>query len=188
MPRKKEYDKALVTEKAMEQFWSKGYSDTSARMLEKSMGINPFSIYSSFGNKRGVLLESLKYYQSQVREQLLLPLSKAPKSIDSLQDFFVNFLNFTKGKDCYKGCLLINTAHETATTPDARVNAIIENFSTEIKTAFYEILKSDQSKTNELVERQTSYLFVALQGILSAAKINNEQQIDNYINMTFLNI
>jgi hypothetical protein len=31
-------------------------------MLEKEMGINKFSIYSNFGNKNGVFLESAALY------------------------------------------------------------------------------------------------------------------------------
>lgn len=43
----------------MALFWRNGYETTSIQMLEKEMGINKFSIYSSFGNKEGVFIESL---------------------------------------------------------------------------------------------------------------------------------
>ena len=51
MARKKSYDEKDVIEKALSTFWREGYEGTSTRMLEKEMGINQFSIYSSFENK-----------------------------------------------------------------------------------------------------------------------------------------
>ena len=59
MARKKEYIEDEVIEKAMALFWRNGYETTSIQMLEKEMGINKFSIYSSFGNKEGVFIERL---------------------------------------------------------------------------------------------------------------------------------
>ena len=58
MARRKQYDEQVVLEKAMNLFWRNGYEATSMQMLEKEMGINKFSIYSSFGNKHGLFLES----------------------------------------------------------------------------------------------------------------------------------
>jgi TetR/AcrR family transcriptional regulator, transcriptional repressor for nem operon len=48
MPRTKSYNENEVLERAMNVFWSNGYEATSVRLLEKEMGINQFSIYSSF--------------------------------------------------------------------------------------------------------------------------------------------
>ena len=59
MARKKEYIEEEVIDKAMHLFWKKGYENTSMKMLEKEMGINKFSIYSSFGNKDGVFIECI---------------------------------------------------------------------------------------------------------------------------------
>jgi len=52
MPRNKTNDDDLVLEKAMNVFWVHGYEGTSVRLLEKEMGINQFSMYASFKNKK----------------------------------------------------------------------------------------------------------------------------------------
>jgi len=52
MARKKEYIEEEVIENAMYLFWQNGYENTSMKMLEQEMGINKFSIYSSFGSKQ----------------------------------------------------------------------------------------------------------------------------------------
>ena len=66
MARKKAYREDLVIEKAMNLFWRNGYEGTSMQMLEKEMGINKFSIYSSFGSKNGVFLESIACYKKKL--------------------------------------------------------------------------------------------------------------------------
>ena len=48
MPRSKAYDRDAVLQKAMLFFWKKGYEATGIEDLEKRMGINRFSIYSTF--------------------------------------------------------------------------------------------------------------------------------------------
>ena len=55
MPRNKTYSDELVLEKAMNVFWIHGYDATSLRLLEKEMGINQFSIYASFKNKKNLI-------------------------------------------------------------------------------------------------------------------------------------
>ena len=72
MARKKEYTENEVIEKAMALFWRNGFETTSMQMLEKEMGINKFSIYSSFGNKNGVLLESIKCYRKNMSKILFM--------------------------------------------------------------------------------------------------------------------
>ena len=67
MARKKAYSEDEVIEKAMALFWRNGYETTSMQMLEKEMGINKFSIYSSFGSKNGVFLECIKKYRLKLR-------------------------------------------------------------------------------------------------------------------------
>ena len=57
MARRKNYIEEEVIEKAMTLFWRNGYETTSMHMLEQEMGINKFSIYSSFGSKQGVFLQ-----------------------------------------------------------------------------------------------------------------------------------
>ncbi len=185
MPRQKKYNEDEVTEKAMHLFWSNGYTSTSARMLEKEMGINLFSIYSSFQNKEGVLLASIKCYKDKLRVKLLNPLSEGPKTVDSLKKYFYDFLNFTKDKKGYKGCLLINTVNELGDQMQSGVAKEISQFSKDIMRIFIQILSEDQSKDKALVQRQANYLFVALQGIALTAKAIDKKQLNNYIEMTF---
>jgi len=188
MPRQKKYDEAIVAEKAMRLFWSNGYHTTSTRMLEKEMGINLFSIYSSFQNKDGVFLASIKCYKNLIRQKLLNPLANKPKTIATLKGFFYDFLNFTKEQKKYKGCLLINTANELGEDMTESISKEISSFSEEIRLQISSILNEVLPKNETILTSKTNYIFVALQGVSLTAKALNKEQIDDYIEMTFLTI
>ncbi len=95
MARKKEYVEEEVIEKAMNLFWKNGYETTSMQMLEKEMGINKFSIYSSFGSKNGVLLESIKCYRKKLKV-ITDKLLNSNNGIKGIQEYFYDFLLFSK--------------------------------------------------------------------------------------------
>lgn len=188
MPRKKKYDEAEVIQKAMNVFWLNGYTQTSARMLEQQMGINLFSIYSAFQNKDGVFLETVKRYKRHFKSNLLLPLSQRPKTTESIQQFFYDFLQFTQENNQYKGCLLINAANELRENMNEALSQEIAQFSMEIKDNIYNILLADTQKNQELVMKQTNFLFVSLQGLALTSKFNPQNWINDYIEMTFKSV
>lgn len=183
MPRRKNYDETQVALKAMDLFWSQGYSTTTTRMLEQSMGINLFSIYASFQNKEGVLLASIKHYQNLVRNKLLIDLVQGSQDLAGIEQFFYAFLRFTQKGQHYRGCLMINTANELGQNMAEAIAQEIMTFSQEIMTAFNNAL----SKQNDPVQTQqkVNYLFVALQGMVLSAKMVDTAQIKDYIEMTF---
>lgn len=182
MPRPKKYNEAEVADKAMNTFWKYGYSNTSARLLEREMGINLFSIYSSFKNKDGLFLESLRTYKQMNREKLLKPL-KNGTSVQDIRTYFINFLKFTKENNSYKGCLLINSAHELGSNMPAAVNTEISTFASEILVALRSILS--QSYESKKAEKLANYFFGSLTGLITSARSLSQKQIDDYLEVTF---
>jgi TetR/AcrR family transcriptional regulator, transcriptional repressor for nem operon len=62
MPRQREFDKAEVIGRAVQVFQDRGYEATSMRDLLDAMGISSSSLYSVFGDKRGVFLAALERF------------------------------------------------------------------------------------------------------------------------------
>ena len=91
MPRNKSYNTNDVLEKAMHVFWNNGYEQTSVRMLEKEMGINQFSIYSSFTSKHNLFVESLKKYREYVNKNVYADLLKPGARLKDLELFLNRF-------------------------------------------------------------------------------------------------
>jgi len=181
MARKKEYNEDVVIEKAMKLFWLNGYKTTSMQMLEKEMGINKFSIYASFGNKHSLFLESLKCYKVKVNV-VLNKLKNASNGVEDIKQFF-----YVKD-DNIKGCLVTNTYNEFSDSEDALIKEEMSTFMNNLKELIIEKLKLDESKDLETIEKQANFLLLAKHGLAAAARVNSKKEIEDYIEMTFINI
>lgn len=186
MPRTKKYNEEEVIDKAMNLFWRNGYESTSMQMLEKEMGINKFSIYSSFGCKNGVFLESLKSYKTRLNT-LLDKLKKTDKGILGIKQYFYDFVEFTKETEFGKGCLITNTANEIGEDADVQIKDALSSFMDNVRCIFTSILKQDHTKTEEDLKKEADYLLIAMFGLSSATRVFNTEQLENYIENTFKN-
>lgn len=186
MARKKQYNEQEVIEKAMYLFWRNGYENTSVRMLEKEMGINQFSIYASFGNKHGVFVESLKEYKRR-NSDIFNKLKESKNGLADIKQFFYDSIQKTNDLD-YKGCLMTNTYNEFVDSENEEIKKQMIVFMDGLKASFIEKLKMDTTKNEETVLKQANYLFLAKHGLAAAARVNNKQEIEDYIEMTFKNI
>lgn len=187
MARAKQYNTTEVIEKAMYLFWKNGYENTSVRMLEQEMGINQFSIYSSFGNKEGVLIECLKAYKKKI-SIITNNLATANNGIIAIKEYFYNFLRFSKYKNISIGCLVTNTANEPAANQSSIITSTLNNFTSFIKTLFIDKIEEDTNRTKEEIEEVATYLMISLMGLANASRTHSEKQLHTYIEHTFKNI
>lgn len=187
MPRTKKYDEQEVIEKAMNLFWRNGYETTSMQMLEKEMGINKFSIYSSFGNKNGVFLESLSCYKKKLNE-LINKLKSSSNGVAGIKEYFYDFIEFSKETDFSKGCLITNTANEIGQDADTKIREVLSNFTEGVKQVFAHNLKQDKTKDDAIIEQQADFLLISMFGLSSATRIFDKSQLDNYIENIFKNL
>ena len=187
MARKKEYNEDAVVEKAMNLFWRNGYETTSMQMLEKEMGINKFSIYSSFGNKHGLFLESLKSYQRKLNF-IFDEFRISNNGLEDIKQFFYNSVRICSQDGNEKGCLITNTYNEFSEREDELINEQMGYFMDNLKELFIHKLKMDASKNEETVLKQANFLLLAKHGLAAASKVNSEKEIEDYIEMTFKNL
>ncbi|GAA3650677.1 TetR/AcrR family transcriptional regulator [Flavivirga jejuensis] len=187
MPRKKEYIDDEVIEKAMNLFWKNGYIGTSIQMLEKEMGINKFSIYSSFGNKRGLFLESLKCYKTKV-SVILEKFENGTNGVKDIKQFFYDSIDVNYKGNNQKGCLVTNTYNEFSDKEDQLIKEQMGFFMNKLKKLMIEKLKMDTTKDEETVIKQANFLLLAKHGLAAASRVNSKKEIEDYIEMTFKNI
>lgn len=184
MARQKAYKEEVVLEKAMELFWRNGYEATSVRMLEKEMGINQFSIYSSFGSKDGVFMESLKLY-TQKLNILVEKLKDSNKGIEAIKQYFYDFVEFIKESEFSKGCFIVNTVSEFGHKTDDLIMAVIQNFVDRRDEAFIQKLEMDSNKNARSIAKQISFLSIALAGLAVSSKVIDKKHIEDFIESTF---
>ena len=187
MARKKQYNEDEVVEKAMRLFWKNGYETTSMQMLEKEMGINKFSIYASFGNKHGLFLESIKCYKEKTKD-LFINLRNKNNGIDDIKQFFYDSVAINQQEGNHKGCLVTNTYNEFAENDDLVIKEQMTQFMDSLKEVFIEKLSLDASKDEATVLKQANYLVLAKHGLAAATRVNDQQEIEDYLEMIFKNI
>lgn len=184
MARKKEYQEDLVVEKAMYTFWANGFENTSLRMLEKDMGINQFSIYSSFGNKQGLFIEVLKKYKNYVKEFLITDLLKSKGHLSDLRRFLMEYGHgIQSGQNPY-GCLMMNTGMEVS-KKDPDIAFELSSHFGYLKDSFYTLF--EKIKFNAELPAQfdsnkyASYLLGSIQGLSLYSKFHSRHEVDDYI-------
>ncbi|MCK8481664.1 TetR/AcrR family transcriptional regulator [Psychroserpens algicola] len=187
MPRPKTYNEQEVIEKAMNVFWKNGYETTSMQMLEKEMGINKFSIYSSFGNKQGVFLESLKCYKAKV-SAIFEKFKNASNGVDDIKQFFYDSISVNYNGDYQKGCFVTNTYNEFADSEVQEIKEQMCSFMDNLKGLIIEKLEIDGTKDKETIMQQANFLLLAKHGLAAASRVNSQQEIEDYIEMTFKSI
>jgi AcrR family transcriptional regulator len=67
--RPREFDRDQALDRALDVFWSKGFEAATLSDLTKAMGINPPSLYATFGDKEGLFIEAVRRYYINVHEQ-----------------------------------------------------------------------------------------------------------------------
>jgi len=186
MSRYKTYDDDLVLEKAMNVFWIHGYEGTSVRLLEKEMGINQFSIYASFKNKKNLFINVLRKYREFVIINRFQPLLQEGAGLAELKFFFKNATIVRHSNEDRRGCLVVNTAGELG-EKDPDIAREINLYYDFIRNTFLRVLKNAIEK-NEIpahteVEKQASFLLGVMQGISVANKTMDKSQLSDFIDV-----
>ncbi len=117
MGRNYEFNREETLNKAMQVFWQKGYKATSMKDLIDEMGIQPGSIYNSFGDKHSLFLEAIKYYGDVVTSNALKSLENEGSPLENLHKYVVEIISRPSEKKC-RGCLIVNTVVELSPHDD----------------------------------------------------------------------
>lgn len=70
MPRKPEYDRDELIDRARDLFWDQGWAGTSMKDLERTLKLKPGSFYAAFGSKGALFELALDRYAETGAERL----------------------------------------------------------------------------------------------------------------------
>jgi TetR/AcrR family transcriptional repressor of nem operon len=188
MPRTKEFDPDQVLEKAMQIFWMKGYEATTVQDLVDAMGINRFSIYSTFGNKRQLFLKALDHYCDQVISGAFEILEKYEEGAGAIRKFFMAILEFNRSKHGSHGCFVVNSTVELAPHDDTTANRIKEHLD-RLESAFSKALtyefKNRPHEDKKNIQDISRFLSGALLGLGVMAKgAPGWEVLESYVGIT----
>ena len=147
-PRAKEFDPDVVLDKAMDLFWEKGYEATSIKNLVDQMGINRFSLYSTFGDKHKLFLSACDRYRGIMEENGLGVLESSDSGLSSIRQYFNDMVDRYTDESGSKGCFMTNSTVELA-PHDAEAAETTGAYLFRQQQAFYKALGRAQ-ETGEL--------------------------------------
>ena len=173
--RNKEFKHDVALKKAMHLFWQKGYENTSLKELLKEMGILNGSFYNSFGNKKSLFIDILKFYDEDfvAKRNFVFKADKPFKK--KIRYFFRHLFDRQQGAVCPKGCLLFNSvSSETINDIDIykQIRSSIGNFEDFL---CYEIEKAMKNKEldKHIDPKMTASVLVAyVQGMMKLSTLD----------------
>jgi len=178
MGRHYEFNREETLSKAMRVFWQKGYKATSMKDLVDEMGIQPGSIYNTFGDKHTLFLESIKHYGQVVTSNTIKILNEGDSPIENIRGFFNEMIKRPYDKRCM-GCFVVNSVVELAPHDEQTaelVNGILKN----IEAAFYDCLKKAQElgeiSQESNIKALASYFASCTHGLLVTGKSDASTQ------------
>ena len=174
MARPKAFDSHTALAKALEVFWRQGYEGTSMQDLVIHMGISRSSLYDTYGDKRGLFLAVLAYYEQEMVAPLLAPLQQPGSARQRIQQVFRQAIDMALTDRLRQGCLMCNTAVEMG-PHDHDITAHVASNLARIEAAFAAALThayaTGEIKTPHQPRTLARYLTNALVGLRVQAKV-----------------
>ena len=186
MGRLKQYSEQEVLDKAMYSFWENGYKNTTIRQLEKDMGINQFSIYSSFKNKDELFRRVLINYEEKIGELFLGNLKKKKATIIDVREFLLSFGMSIYNKKIPNSCLMVRSV-ANLDLYDVKLQVMIKKFFRNMHRLFKRALVNSVNQNliskESNIENEAKYLVGVAQSVSVYSKLNSKSEIRKYIDM-----
>lgn len=181
MPRSKAFDEDVALQKALDTFWLRGYHATSMQELVDGMGINRFSLYTTFGDKHQLFVRALQRYQ-QHSCQTLTALTQpadvpAPTQIRQVLELMVEQ---ALADDQQKGCFLVNATTELV-PHDTDTTALVCQNQQFLEDLFTAVLTRGQARGEISIRAapqvQARLLISVLNGVRVMGKVTPDPQV-----------
>jgi len=185
MGRIREFDEEKVLEAAMQIFWEKGYEATSLSDLTSRMGIQRPSIYSAFGDKKGLFEAALRKYTMSRASDVRTKLHSIPSVKEAFSTFFEDVVAEEYTESLSRGCFCINTMVELA-PHDEKFEILTREHQMYLSVIFQETIErgiqSGELEPNIDAKALSQALIVSLIGLTVIMKSRpNRSFVDNSI-------
>src|SRR4051812_42721322 len=137
MGRPAEFDRATVVRKAMQLFMEKGYMATSIDDLTQHLGISRASLYNAFGDKRGLLFETLELAEHEGIDGSAATLGKTGSVRKALRDHISDLCRQRRG------CFMLTLGSELANA-DQEVRKRVNGFLDDRRRFYRELIRKGQ--------------------------------------------
>lgn len=108
--RPREFDREQALSAALKTFWERGYEPASVAELCRVMGINPPSLYATFGNKASLFLEALRFYENKYWIAPSERFMTDPDIFSAVDNFFREAATILLSPESPCGCMVVLAA------------------------------------------------------------------------------
>ena len=126
--RPREFDRDEALDKAILVFSAHGYSATSITDLTSALNLTAGSIYKAFKDKRGLFEAALERYLKQRASRLENKLRGAETGRERVEAILMTYAENSYGESGRRGCLIVGSAIELASSDDAMAKRITQVF------------------------------------------------------------
>lgn len=194
MPRSKAYQRDEMVQKAMHQFWTKGYDATSIQDLVEATGLNRFSLYREFGNKEKLYQEAFKAYTHEVVHRNIDQLEKGSHLAD-IETFFLQSLALLKkaaqNEKAPQVCFLVLHATSTMqTSSSCRQNsqAILHRIQEGLIKVLTKAQENGEIPDDIKLKEKALYLVGCLYGLNVISHAKTTTELETYVKEVCHNI
>ncbi|ALS34770.1 hypothetical protein PTRA_b0259 [Pseudoalteromonas translucida KMM 520] len=167
MANKIKFERESVVRLASQLFWEKGFHATSTRDLQEAINMRPGSIYSAFGSKEGLYIESLRDYTVQMESQIKECLSTSDTILGGLRAFVEDVI--TKKESAPSAiCMLVKANCEFA-DKDSNLYQLsldlIDKFENYLSVLFEQAIAKNELSNNISAQEYARFFEVQFTGL-----------------------
>ena len=169
----------------MRLFWQKGYEATSIQDLVERMGINRFSLYSTFGGKRRLFLKTLDRYRDVCVTALFGIVEQPEAALPEVRGYLERLVTAGSSPAGRMGCLMTNSAAEVAPHDrkiKGKVEAHVARLTEGFRRALVNARRKQQIGRRVDIDAAARYLAVSVLGLSVYAKLGpGETALEQYV-------
>ena len=177
-----------ILDKAVDLFWEKGYTATSANDLVKGLGLSRSSLYSTYKDKRTLYVRALNRYRQRNVDAMLQLVRESDDMLATIEQIF----NLVVEQDIHskipKGCLMVNSSIELG-PHDEQIAEIVNQNEKNIEDAFEAAIlkgqKNGQIAPSHSAKSLARFIYNNISGLRVAVKTKADRSIlDDVINVS----
>ncbi|MEJ0000860.1 MAG: TetR/AcrR family transcriptional regulator [Verrucomicrobiota bacterium] len=184
--RPREFDEEKVLAAAARTFWEHGYHETSIEVLCEATGLLRGSLYSAYGDKKGILMAALAHYSEGRVARLARSLRKRNLGRNVLREGLLYYVQTASDLERARACFITNTALEL-TPQDPGVAQLVERVFRRMAALWTEaaLRARDEGFFDLKLDAMAAgnYLLCVAQGLRVLGKIYREKELTDMVDM-----
>lgn len=166
------FDREDALHKAMLLFWRHGYEATSLNDLTTTLGVNPSSVYSVFGDKKRLFLEAVsKYLSGPITSESII--DQAENGREAALGLLKAAAEGFTGQDTPAGCLLASSAiscSDTANDVKEELAAIRRGIELRLRDKVISSIAAGKLPAHTGADALASLTMAVIQGMSTLAR------------------